>query len=149
MLSKEERRELNTRFWTRFNDMMSGVRSSEGRKVNWVNYDSGIKDVFIRMEADEEGCRLCIDIQHKDKEMRELYFETFRTYVNILKDALGELNWEKEHRLPSGFFGSRISAEMTGYSIHNEIDWNPMHRFMKQKCIRLDEIWGTLRDVLE
>ena len=49
MFSKEESKEHNLIFWNGFNTYMTKIRSSNGRKINWLNYPSDAKTIFIRL----------------------------------------------------------------------------------------------------
>ena len=84
MFSKEESRQLNYSFWNGFNEYMSKVRSSNGRKTNWSSYPSDVKSIFIRLEVDSKGARLCFDIQHKDDELRAIIWEQMTELKMVL-----------------------------------------------------------------
>jgi hypothetical protein len=42
MFSKEELKQYKIDFWTAFKKRMQDKRSSNGRKINWLNYPSEI-----------------------------------------------------------------------------------------------------------
>ena len=75
MFSKEESKEHNLIFWNGFNTYMTKIRSSNGRKINWLNYPSDAKTIFIRLEVDAKSSKLCFDIQHKDDDLRAIIYE--------------------------------------------------------------------------
>src|SRR6478609_11755981 len=51
MYSKKEAGELKQEFWTKFGQYMNPIPSSDYEQVNWINYKTGEKDIFIRMHA--------------------------------------------------------------------------------------------------
>src|SRR6202012_4984072 len=95
MYSKDEASQLKQQFWTTFGQYISPQLSSESLKVNWVNYKTGIKYVYFRMQADKKTAEIAIEISHPDIGIQELFFEQFREYKNILHATLDEVwNWE-------------------------------------------------------
>ena len=66
MLEKEEFKKLNKGFWVGFQAHMSKTRNVNDKRINWINYRSDVKSIFIRLEVDGKGARLCFDIQEKD-----------------------------------------------------------------------------------
>ena len=51
MFSRQEASQLRKEFWTAFGTYMKPVPSAEGEKVNWLNYKTGEKDVFFKMDC--------------------------------------------------------------------------------------------------
>ncbi|MEJ0029545.1 MAG: DUF4268 domain-containing protein [Bacteroidota bacterium] len=77
MYSREESSLIKQEFWTIFGKYMTPIRSSEGLRVNWINYKTGIKDVYFRMETLGESAAISISIEHNDPGIRDLFFEQF------------------------------------------------------------------------
>jgi len=77
MLPKEEFKKRRTAFWTALDEEMSKVKGVHGNKVSWLSYKSHVKELYIRMEFDGKGARLCLDLQHRDESIRELFYEQF------------------------------------------------------------------------
>ena len=65
MLSKEDLKEKNSVFWEAFRKEMNNESSVSGRQINWINYPTDVKDIYVRMEVDGNGARVCFDIQPK------------------------------------------------------------------------------------
>ena len=66
MIDREEVSRLRKEFWTAFGRYMTPVHSSEGMKINWINYRTDVKDVYFRMDADSHGATIAITIEHTD-----------------------------------------------------------------------------------
>jgi hypothetical protein len=149
MLSKEESKELRVEFWTSLQEKMDKMRNPHGTKVDWMNYNTGVKHLYFRMEADEKGCRLCIDLQFPDKGIRELYYEQFTELSNLLNAKIKKLEWLPEHHHWNGKDISRIVVEKTDCQLFERGDWNKMHLFLKGNFAKLDEFWSEMGDVIK
>ena len=55
MYSRQEASILKQEFWTSFGLYMNPVLSSEGEKINWVNYKTGEKGIRFKMHADNRS----------------------------------------------------------------------------------------------
>src|SRR5690554_7794162 len=77
MFSKEERKALNAAFWTRFKEKAGVNKGANGKRINWVNYPTRVKQIYIRLHADTKIARFSIDIQDKDEGVRMLVWEQF------------------------------------------------------------------------
>lgn len=140
MYSREQAFQMKQSFWTAFGQYMAPVPSSEGLKVNWVNYKTGLKDVFFRLKADNKKASIGIDIAHSDLGLQELFFQQFLELKNLLHGYLNEeWNWELHTNDVSGKVVSRISKDLCGVSVFNEHDWHQMITFFKLRMIALDE----------
>ena len=62
---------------------MSPVLLAEGEKVNWINYKTGEKNISFRMHAENKNAIIAIELNHKDKEIQQLYFEQFLQFKNL------------------------------------------------------------------
>jgi len=51
MFSKKEASQLRKKFWMIFGQYMSPVLSSEGEKINWINYKTGVKGLQFKMNV--------------------------------------------------------------------------------------------------
>lgn len=86
MLTREQQKQLNIEFWNEFRKFMSHFKSSNGKRINWLSYPSDVKNVYIRLQADGKGARLCLDIQPKDDGIRAIIWEQ----MTELKKGYGE-----------------------------------------------------------
>jgi hypothetical protein len=149
MLSKEEAKELRVGFWSKLEEQMTKMKNPHGTKVNWMNYNTGIKDLYFRMEADDDGARLCIDLQFLDKGIRDLYYEQFTEFQNMLTDKFKDLKWYPEWEHWNGKDISRIAMEKDGCKLNNKADWDKMHLFLKLNFKKLDEFWDEFGEVFQ
>jgi hypothetical protein len=147
MYSKDEASQLKQQFWTTFGQYISPQLSAEGLRVNWVNYKTGLKHVYFKMQADKGSASIAIELTHSDPGIRELFFEQFKEFKNILHAALNETwEWELHEKDESGKTTSRIYKQIDGVSIFNKNDWPALISFFKPRIIALDEFWNDVKD---
>lgn len=146
MFSKEEASRSREEFWTAFGKYMRPVPSAEGEKINWVNYHTGLKDVYFRMDAGNRSATISITMEHRDPLMQELYFEQFQALRKILLTVLEE-NWEWQLHTPvqEGKVISRIYKTIPDVSVFSKDHWPEMISFFKPRIIALDAFWADAK----
>ena len=146
MFSKAEASAWNERFYTAFGVFMRKHEPVADYGLKWLNYQTGVKDVFFRVEADKKGGRVSIDLQHPDEGLRELFFEQFVEFRKMLESYLQtEMIWEQEYTLPNGRIISRIYVEKMGLNIYKEDDWRDFFEFFETYLTRLDAFWADFK----
>jgi hypothetical protein len=150
MYSKEQASQLRQAFWTAFGQYMGPVLSAEGLRTNWVNYKTGVKHIFFRMQADNKVASISIEIAHPDKELQQLFYEQFATYKNVLHSTLNEdWEWQLHTTDEYGKTISRIYKEISPVSIYQKEDWPKLISFFKPRIIALDEFWSDAKYAFE
>ena len=115
-------------------------------KVNWVNYKTGIKYLYFRMEAGKRSASISIEIAHSDAGIQELFFEQFLELKNILHNTLNEdWEWQLHEITEDGKTISRIIRKLYNVSIFNKNDWPALISFFKPRIIALDEFWSDAK----
>jgi hypothetical protein len=147
LYAKDEVTKLKQEFWTTFGQYMALELSDSGLRINWVNYKTGIKHLYFKMEADGKKASIGIEISHPDHSIQELIFEQFREFKNILTGYLGEeWNWELHATDEYGKTVTRISTSMYNVSIFKREDWPKLIEFLKPRLIALDRFWTDAKD---
>ena len=142
MYSKKETSQLRQEFWTAFGYYMSPVLSAEGEKINWVNYRTGEKDIFFRMNADNKLASIGIEITHKDAGLRAFYFEQFIQIKSALRESLREdWTWIPQVQNEYGKMISFIFTTLENKSILERSDWPELITFFKPRIIALNQFW--------
>jgi hypothetical protein len=149
MLGKEESKQLRVDFWSKLGNEMEKMKNPHGSKVNWMNYNTGIRNLYFRMEADENGARLCIDIQFHNLGLREVYYEQFLEFKDRLDKKFKDLQWLKEFDHSNGKQISRIVMSRGEANIFNKDDWDKMHLFLKLNFAKLDEFWEEFGEIFK
>ncbi|MBL1281227.1 MAG: DUF4268 domain-containing protein [Fluviicola sp.] len=149
MLSKEELKEKNSAFWNDFRSEMNKVSSVAGRQVNWINYPTDVKDIYVRMEVDAKGARLCFDIQPKSDDIRSILWEQMTELKAVMTTEMGiEANWNEESHFWNERLISRIKWENNDLNYFNEEDVPKIIDFLKDKLIRFDKFYQEYKDIL-
>ena len=143
MYSKDEASQLKQEFWTTFGQYISPQLSAEGLKINWINYKTGIKHLYFKMEVDKRSASIAIEIAHPDAGIQELFFEQFKELKTMLHSSLQEdWDWQLPTTNDQGKTTSRIFKQINNVSIFNKNDWPALISFFKPRIIALDEFWS-------
>ncbi len=149
MLSKEALKEKNTAFWTDFRKAMNKQASSTGRQVNWINYPTSVNDVYVRMEVDAKGVRLCLDVQPKENGIRSIIWEQMTELKAIMQAEMGiEAIFDEESHFWNERLISRIKWEDNSLNYYNEEDVPKIIEFLKDKLMRFDKFYQEYKDIL-
>lgn len=146
MFSKAEASQLRQQFWTTFGQYIRPQLSADGEKVNWINYKTGLKNVYFKMEAENRKARISIEITHPDPGIQELFFEQFLELKTLLHNTLNEdWEWQLHYFDNEGKTISRIYKELSEVSIFNRDDWPRLISFFKPRITVLDEFWSNAK----
>lgn len=147
MYSRQEAAQLRQSFWTSFGLYMAPVPSAEGLKINWVNYKTGVKDLYFKMQADSGTARIAIVLAHSNEERRQEFFQQLLQVKNLLRDALHEeWQWEPQAQDENYKTVSRIYTSMNDVHIFRKEDWPAIISFFKPRIIGLDAFWTEVKD---
>ncbi len=150
MYSKDQASQLKQAFWTAFGQYMGPVMSADGLRTNWINYKTGVKHIYFKMQADNKLASIAIEISHPDAELQELFFEQFATYKAMLHNTLEEeWEWQLHTTDEYGKTISRIYTELKPVSIFQKEDWPKLISFFKPRMIALDEFWSNAKFAFE
>ncbi|MBU6120171.1 DUF4268 domain-containing protein [Hymenobacter siberiensis] len=143
MYSKAEITRLRQAFWTAFGQYMAPVPSAEGDTTNWINYKTGVKNVYFRMQADKARASIAIELTHPDAGIRELFWEQFLELKTLLHETLGETwTWAPDTTDAHGQPLSRIYYDLPGVNLFNRDDWPALISFFKPRLMALDTFWA-------
>jgi hypothetical protein len=146
MYSREQSFQIRKSFWTTFGQYMAPLYSAEGLKVNWLNFKTGLKYVYFRMDADNRNASIGIELSHPDVDIQELFFEQFLEFKNILHSCIGEdWEWLLHATDENGKIISRIYKELAPVNVLNQNDWPTLISFLKPRIIALDEFWSDAK----
>ncbi|QSE97564.1 DUF4268 domain-containing protein [Fulvivirga lutea] len=147
MYSKEESAVIRKKFWTALGRHLSSKPSAEGLKVNWLNYKTGVKHLFFRMDIIKKEAYIGIELHHPDEGIRELFFEQFlelKTYLHSILEE--EWIWDEEYyQEDSNKYISRIFTSKKGLTIFNQEHWPELINFLAPRMRKLDEFWSDAK----
>lgn len=150
MYGKEEAYELRKLFWTSFGKFMKKNRSADYSKVNWMNYKTGVKDLYFRLEADKRTARICVDLQMNDEDIREIYYSQFKEVKTVFQDMTSaEWHWQEEYTNEYNVTLSRVSIEIDKVNMYDKNTWQTIFDFYKKYLIGMDEFWVEFKDLFK
>lgn len=148
MFSKEQVREIRTEFWTTLGRLMRPLKSSTGRNIKWLNYRTGVRGIYFRMDCDKRSASITIDFEHKDEGIRQLFWEQMLEFKNHFESEVpGDWVWEERFILPDNREISRISFTQTGINLFEKTTWPKAFEFLKPNFYALDQWWGLVADI--
>lgn len=147
MYTKEEVSRLHQKFWTVLGQYMKPIPASNGESINWINYKTGIKHIYLRTYADKNVAGVGIEIRHPDDHQRLYYYNRFVLLKSLMKKTTG-CDWEWQAATPdeNGYSMSCISQQLNNVNVLNEVDWPSIITFIKPRLIALDTFWETVKD---
>lgn len=149
MLSKEERKAKNTAFWEEFRKVMRNYKSSNGRGINWINYPTDVKDVYLRMHCDAKGAQLSFDIQPKDDGIRSILWEQMTELRKVMEAEMKfEAVWNEFDHEFAGRKVSRILWKNDALNFFDEDQKAAIHTFFKERLLAFDRFYQEYKEIL-
>jgi hypothetical protein len=146
MFSKQEAAQLRKEFWTVFGQYMSPIPSSEGEKINWINYRTGVKGLQFKMDVNSNGSSIAIELILTDAEKQKFFFEQLIQQKNIFQNILQEeWTWRLHTYGENGKMVSKVYKEKKGGNILKREDWPSLISFFKLRIMKLDEFWNSVK----
>ncbi len=146
MYSKEQASKLKTQFWTNFGQYMKPIPGASGSAVNWINYKTGIRNIFFKMDVDNAKAFIAIEITHPDEAERLNCYQQFLSLKKLLESTTA-FNWQWNETFQTHHQKiSSISQELKNVNIFNQADWPSIISFLKPRIIALDEFWELVKD---
>lgn len=150
MYSKDEAARLRQQFWISFGQYMKPVPSVSGYPVNWINYKTGVKNIFFKMDVDTKKATISIQLSHPDAGIRELVFNQFEEFKLMLRNTVNEdWDWLQDTTDEYGKTVSQIAITLEKVNIYNQQQWPELISFFKPRIIALDEFWDNVKPVFE
>ncbi|MEI9946586.1 MAG: DUF4268 domain-containing protein [Chitinophagaceae bacterium] len=150
MYTKQQVSLIRQKFWTAFGQYMRPVKGADGETINWINYRTGIKNIYFRMEADNKEASIAIEIDHADPITQQQYFGQLIQLKTILEEETGEeWEWAAQQENEQGNRISRVSKSISGVTIFNEADWPAIISFLKPRIMALDRFWGLVKETFQ
>lgn len=150
MYTRVEASKIKKSFWTAFGLYMKPVLNSEGEPVNWINYKTGIRHIYFRLDADKKHASVSIEIKHTQAGDRLEAFTKFQSVKNIFDATVpGHWQWQPQHFDEDGTAAAIINLLLQDVNIFNEKDWPAIISFFKKHIINLDAFWNMVKPQFE
>ncbi|WP_225000164.1 DUF4268 domain-containing protein [Cesiribacter sp. SM1] len=146
MFTRDEAKAWNERFYTLFGTYMRRHEPQAEGARQWLNYRTGVKGIFFRVEATGKEAVASIDLQQADEGVRKLFFDQFVEFRKALESHTGPLYWEEEYSLSSGRIISRIYQKQQEVSLFRQDDWHQIFPFFEKYLLGFDAFWADFRE---
>ncbi len=146
MFSRDEAKAWNERFYTLFGTYMRRHQPQAEGARQWLNYRTGVKNIFFRVEATGKEALVSIDLQHPDEGVRQLFFDQFKEFKKALEGHTGPLLWQEAFTLENGRTIGRIYQQQGGVSLFKEDDWHQIFPFFEKYLLGFDAFWADFRE---
>ncbi|MCG7858729.1 DUF4268 domain-containing protein [Flavihumibacter sediminis] len=149
MFTREEASLLKTKFFTVLGQYMQPIPAMDGGQVNWMNYRTGVKNVFFRIDAGRSYCETGMLIALPDTRERHIFFDKCQAMADFLPPVEGpEWIWLRDQADENKKMVSRIYSRLNGVSLFNQADWPTIISFIKPRLIALDAFWFEAKEVV-
>jgi hypothetical protein len=147
MSDKDTASAMSNQFFTALGLYMAPVPSSGGEKTNWINYKTGQKNIFFRVEIFSNSCQIGILLNDPDATIRLRQYNKLKEFSLFFKQEAGDRwTWNENSIDKDGKMVSRIYDSLEGFSVYNKYDWPMLISFLKPRFIALDAFWGIVKD---
>lgn len=148
MYSKQHASKLRQEFWTAFGKYMALHLSSEGERINWSNYKTGVKGIHFKMDVNQQ--QVMIGIWISEGPHREIFYHQIHQFKNVLEGFTGESwVWKHQQKNEDGKLFSSIEMSLTPVNIFNKEDWPAIISFLKPRIIALDAFWNEVKPAFD
>lgn len=125
---------------------MKPIKDAEGNSINWINYKTGVRHIYFRMDADKRKATVSIEIKHLPKDTRLEYFAKFEMLKSYFSKIIQEQwHWQQKFYDEDGSEASRIMVELEPVNIFRQEDWPAIISFFKERIVLLDRFWKDVK----
>jgi len=149
VFSKEQKKEINESFWKGFRSKMKCISNTEGKFINWLNYPTQLKSLYVRLYVDQTHARLSLDIQLKDEDIRQLVWEQMTELKKVLENETGPADfWFESSTNEVGQEIAQIVWEKKGVSLYNKNSYSEIYTFFEDQLIGFDRFYQDYKEIL-
>jgi hypothetical protein len=150
MLSKEERKVLNQRFWTQFDEFCETIPDLAGRKKKWILHDTKISHIDLKFDLSGKSAIVTLEINHKSENRRFQVYELVERYRTLLnQDFEEELTWDLCYRNSNNQEVCRIYSEKQEINIYLIEDWPLIFQFLAEQMLILQHNFLEIQEYLQ
>lgn len=153
MFTKEERKAVHEAFWMRFKKHIKKVEkqqfiNSNHRKINWINYPTGVKEIYIRLDINQKQAKFSIDFQSKDPEILNLIWEQMQELKVVFENEMGTTGtWDEHATNKANQAIKSIYWTLPNVSIYNPKDEAEIFIFFQSKLFNFHKFYDEFNEV--
>ena len=145
MFNREEKKEINTKFWAGFKTYCYNKRI----KRRWLMSRISIKSTQLKFYADHEKALVLFQIDNKSEEKRKEIYSYFYAFRKLWDKEAGEgLVWAENYDEIEQKTLSAIYFELKGVNMYKKEDYEKIYSFFASKMVILEDIYLEYKDVL-
>ncbi len=149
MYNQKEAAAVRQKFWTNFGKYMSPVPDALAQKINWINYKTGVKGIYFKMNADNNQAVVLVEIPAGNDKWQE-YYSVFLSLKKQFEKVAGKnWTWTNNRTNADGKMAAVIWIELNEVNIFRETDWPEIITFLKRNVVALDTFWKENAVVFE
>ena len=150
MFTKEEASAHRQAFWTTLGQYVSPMPSAWGGKVNWINYKTGVKGIFFKMDADARQAWIAFVISTGDPQRDESLYRMLETFRDEFEATVpGTWEWEPDVTDAYGKNIYRVVSTLQPSNMFIREQWPGIISFLKERLAGLDLFWASNREIFE
>jgi hypothetical protein len=149
MYTKDELKQLKKEFWEGFGLYCSNIPALEKRKSKFMLYNTKIRGVELKFDANRDGAFVILEINHSNATKRFELYEKFELYKSIIEEPFHEgLIWDFAYIRECGTEVCRIYTQKFGIDIHKRIQWNEFYQFMSSEMLKLEKGFKIVKEII-
>ena len=149
MFSKEERKKIHEEFWQGLKRRMNKHANANGKRVNWLRYPIRMKEMYVRMTADNRSAIFSIEFQSTDNGILALLWEQMIELKMVLELEIGnDGNWMDETYNLAGQPICAIRWKLENVNIYETSDAPVIYDFFEAKLLAFDRFYEEYKEVL-
>lgn len=150
MYSKEDAQQKINTFWLEAEKYIGGNKSLFLKNTKWTQYKTAIKHIYFRCDCTRHDATIRIDIQHKDTDIRHLFFEQFLELKTVFETTT-QINWIWKKNTKNQYENniSSIYVKLENVDIYDKKSWHKIFFFYAKYLVKLDEFWFEFHDVFK
>ena len=149
MYSKEDLKNLKLEFWESFAAFCEVQPYLRGRKKIWTLYDTKVKGVELKFDANRQGAYVILEVNHRSEDLRLEMFERLTWYKETLEQDFPEgLIWDICFVRENGRQVARIYVAKEGLDLHRRAHWGDFFTFMASQMYLLERNFMGIAEYL-
>lgn len=149
MYSKDELKNLKLEFWESFAAFCEVQPYLRLRKKIWTLYDTKVKGVELKFDANREGAYVILEVNHRREDLRLEMFEKLTWYKETLeRDFPDGLIWDICFVRETGKEVARVYTKKEGIDLHRRQDWGAFFSFMANQMYLLERNFMEIAEYL-
>jgi len=117
--------------------------------MNWLNYPSDVKSIYIRLEVTKKHAALNFDVQFKDPEIQALVWEQLLEMKKVMENSMSApTNWLSDQYLDNGLPFNRIQWIKEPSNYFNPAEHEDIYAFLEKTLLEFDEFYQEFKEIV-